>query len=60
MSYDAYEDFPYFVSVGYDDRKMVLDGRFSYDSANQRALPFNVKISEISEEMKTFHGSSSK
>ncbi len=39
---------------------MVLDGQFSYESENQRALPFNVEISEISEEMKVFRGSSSK
>ena len=47
-------------SVGYDDRRMMLDGVFSYHSENQRALPFNVKINEISEEMKVFRGSSSK
>ena len=46
--------------VGYDDRKMILDGTFSYDSENQRALPFTVKITELSEEMKIFSGSSSK
>ena len=39
---------------------MKLDGRFSYDDENQRALPFGVRIKEISEEMKTFIGSSSK
>ena len=47
-------------SVGYDDRRMMLDGRFSYDEENQRALPFGVKIRELSEEKKTFIGSTSK
>lgn len=48
------------ISVGYDDRRMVLDGEFTYESENQRALPFNVKINEISEEMKVYSGSTSK
>ena len=47
-------------SVGYDDRKMILDGKFSYDSENQRALPFTVNIQELNDEMKIFSGSSSK
>ena len=49
-----------FFIVGYDDRRMVLDGQFSYDSENQRALPFNVKISELPEEKTVFIGSTSK
>jgi hypothetical protein len=48
------------VSVGYDDRKMMLGGQFDYEEDNQRALPFNVRITEISEEMKVHRGSTSK
>ena len=48
-----------FCAVGYDDRRMVLDGEFTYESENQRALPFNVNINEISEEMKVYSGSTS-
>ena len=47
-------------TVGYDDRKMVLGGQFDYEEDNQRALPFNVKITEINEEMKVHRGSTSK
>jgi hypothetical protein len=39
---------------------MVLGGQFDYEEDNQRALPFNVKITEISEEMKVHRGSTSK
>ena len=39
---------------------MVLDGEFSYDDQNQRALPFNVAIQELSEEMTLYVGSKSK
>ena len=39
---------------------MVLDGQYSYESENQRALPFNVQINEISDEMRVFGGSTSK
>lgn len=49
----------FLLIVGYDDKKMKLDGKFDYEDENQRALPFNVRISEISTEMKTFRGSSS-
>lgn len=47
-------------AVGYDDRRMVLDGEFTYEFWNQRALPFNVQILEISDEMKVYAGSTSK
>ena len=30
--------------VGYDDTRMVLRGKFSYDKTNQRALSFNVDL----------------
>ena len=46
--------------VGYDDRRMKLDGVFYYDSESQRALPFSVDIRELSEENKVFIGSTSK
>jgi hypothetical protein len=46
--------------VGYDDRKMMLGGQFDYEEDNQRALPFNVRITEINEEMKVHRGSTSK
>ena len=39
---------------------MMLGGSFTYDSENQRALPFTVKIKELSDAMKVFAGSSSK
>lgn len=39
---------------------MVLDGEFTYEFWNQRALPFNVQILEISDEMKVYAGSTSK
>ena len=39
---------------------MVLDGEFSYDDQNQRALPFNVAIQELKEEMTLYVGSKSK
>ncbi len=39
---------------------MVLGGQFSYDSSNQRALPFNVLIEEISGPLRTYYGSNSK
>lgn len=47
------------VSVGYNDAEMVLDGQFSYDNQNQRALPFNVFIHQISGEDRTYVGSNS-
>jgi len=47
------------TSFGYDDRRMMLGGSFTYDSENQRALPFTVKIKELSDAMKVFAGSSS-
>ena len=50
----------FYFTVGYDDRRMVLDGEFSYENENQRALPFSVKINEISEEMRVHTGSTSK
>ena len=46
--------------VGYNDREMVLDGQFSYDNRNQRALPFNVIIEEIAGPLRTYYGSNSK
>lgn len=46
-------------SVGYNDREMVLDGQFSYEDYNQRALPFNVFIKEISPDLKTYVGANS-
>jgi len=52
--------FLFFFPVGYDDRRMMLGGSFTYDSENQRALPFTVKIKELSDAMKVFAGSSSK
>ena len=30
--------------VGYDDTRMVLRGKFSYDKSNQRTLSFNVDL----------------
>jgi hypothetical protein len=39
---------------------MVLDGQFSYDNTDQRALPFNVFIKQIAEEDKIYRGSNSK
>ena len=39
---------------------MILDGEFSYDDQNQRALPFNVEIQELREEMTLYVGSKSK
>ena len=59
----SFVDITFFTScfsVGYDDRRMVLDGEFSYDDQNQRALPFNVAIQELSEEMTLYVGSKSK
>ena len=47
------------ISVGYNDREMLLDGQFSYDNDNQRALPFNVHINEISGEDRVHQGSNS-
>ena len=38
---------------------MMLGGQFDYEEDNQRALPFNVKIMEINEEMKVHRGSTS-
>ena len=38
---------------------MVLDGQFSYDDSNQRALPFNVYIEEINGPLRTYLGSNS-
>ena len=38
----------------------MLGGQFDYEEDNQRALPFNVRITEISEEMKVHRGSTSK
>ena len=49
----------FFISVGYNDKEMVLDGQFSYDNTNQRALPFNVIIKEIQGEARTYAGSNS-
>ena len=49
----------HFLSVGYNDREMVLDGQFSYDNRNQRALPFNVIIEEIGGPLRTYYGSNS-
>lgn len=48
------------LSVGYNDQEMTLDGQFSYDNTNQRALPFNVLIKEISGPLRTYRGSNSK
>ena len=47
------------ISVGYNDREMLLDGQFSYDNANQRALPFNVHINEISGDDRVHTGANS-
>ena len=38
---------------------MMLDGQFSYDSSNQRALPFNVHINQISGEDRVHTGANS-
>jgi len=38
---------------------MVLDGQFSYESSNQRALPFNVFIEQIDGPLRTYVGSNS-
>ena len=51
--------FTILILVGYNDREMLLDGQFSYDNENQRALPFNVHINEISGEGRTFSGANS-
>ena len=47
------------IAVGYDDRRMMLNGYFSYNRDNQRALPFNVHIKPLPHELTTFSGSSS-
>ncbi|XP_059087344.1 glycine receptor subunit alpha-4-like isoform X2 [Tigriopus californicus] len=47
------------TSFGYNDQEMTLDGQFSYDNSNQRALPFNVLIKEISGPLRTYRGSNS-
>lgn len=57
-SFDPYNGWCLF-SVGYNDKEMVLDGQFSYDSSNQRALPFNVRIEEISGAMRVYVGANS-
>ena len=51
--------FPCF-SVGYDERKMLLNGKFSYKKKNQRTLPFNVDIEPLPLYKQVFRGSSSK
>ena len=48
------------ISVGYDDKKMLLKGKFSYEKENQRTLPFNVDIVSLPEYKTVFAGSSSK
>ena len=45
--------------VGYDERKMVLKGSFSYEKENQRTLPFNVDIVNLPQYKTVFTGSSS-
>ena len=55
----SYACMTFIISVGYNDREMLLDGQFSYDNENQRALPFNVHINEISGEGRTFSGANS-
>merc|ERR1712223_1211407 len=47
------------TSFGYDDRRMMLNGKFSYNRDNQRALPLNVHIKKLPRELTTFSGSSS-
>lgn len=47
------------TSFGYDDTRMMLRGKFSYNRDNQRALPFNVHIKKLPRELTTFAGSSS-
>ncbi|XP_040564391.1 gamma-aminobutyric acid receptor subunit pi [Lepeophtheirus salmonis] len=47
------------TSFGYDDKKMKLSGSFSYDDANQRALPFKVHIQSLPKDQFVFRGSSS-
>ena len=37
-----------------------MDGQFSYNPGNQRALPFNVIIKEIAKEDRLYLGSNSK
>jgi len=56
---DSHNCYFLLTSFGYDSRKMVLRGKFSYDKKNQRTLPFNVEISDLPENKKTFSGSSS-
>ena len=45
--------------VGYDERKMLLKGSFSYEKENQRTLPFNVDIVNLPQYKTVFTGSSS-
>ena len=47
------------IAVGYDDRRMMLNGKFSYNRDNQRALPFNVHIKPLPADLTKFQGSSS-
>ena len=39
---------------------MVLDGEYSYESENQRALPFSVELDQIVDEDRVYRGSTSK
>ena len=48
------------ILVGYDEKKMLLSGKFDYDKENQRTLPFNVDIRDLPAYKTVFTGSSSK
>ena len=50
----------YYILVGYDITRMVLDGKFEYMKENQRTLSFNVKIDKLPKSKTVFVGASSK
>jgi len=56
---DSHDCYFLLTSFGYDERKMLLKGRFSYEKENQRTLPFNVDILALPEYKTVFTGSSS-
>jgi len=43
----------------HNDQEMVLDGQFSYEASNQRALPFNVYIEQIEGPLRLYVGANS-
>ncbi|XP_023326380.1 glycine receptor subunit alpha-3 [Eurytemora carolleeae] len=56
---DSHKCYFLLSSFGYDDTRMVLRGKFSYDKTNQRALSFNVDLMDLPPERTLFAGASS-